>query len=126
MKIPLDTKPMVWSFDWQTPSGEKKPVDIIMSLTSVDDGAWTGEVRVTGHPAPVSTFPVLGCDWIQAHQMMLQQVRFFSEMEARRRGKLFWRGTELELVVPEWRRHRPSLRDRLRAWWALRRISATA
>lgn len=121
--IALDTDPMVWKLTWRSPEGDK-PVELTMRLTSVVDGTWTGEVQITGYPAPVTTFPVRGCDWVQAHQMMWSQARIFLLTYARS-GPLYWRGTALQFEYPAWRQRTPSLLDRLEAWWVQRRHSAS-
>jgi hypothetical protein len=123
-RIPLDTQPMVWRLTLRTPEGEQ-PVDVVMALASIDDKKWIGEVRVDGYPGEETTFPIRACDWIQAHQMMLAQVEFFLHSFAEA-GPLFWRGTDVPFEIPAWRVRRPSLRDRLRAWWAVRRAPAGA
>jgi hypothetical protein len=123
-RIALDTDPMVWRLTLRTPEDEK-PVDLVMSLTSIDDDTWTGEVRFDGYPGPVTSFGVLGCDWIQAHQVMLSDVKMFLNVFAKT-GTLYWRGTDIVFDVPLWRRRlKPPLLDRIRArvrarWIALR------
>ncbi len=120
--IALDTEPMVWRLTWRSPEGDK-PVEISMRLTSVVDGAWKGEVRVTGYPALVTVFPITGCDWVQAHQMMGSQAQIFLLSYAKS-GPLYWPGTDIEFVYPAWRRRGPHLLDRLRVWWILRQRPA--
>lgn len=117
-RIPLDTSPMVWRLTLRAPDGDK-PVDVVMALTSVDDGKWIGEVRMDGYPGEETLFRIRACDWVQAHQMMLADVQHFLLAWAEA-GPLFWRGTDLAFEFPAWRIRRPSLRARLRGWWAAR------
>jgi hypothetical protein len=121
-RIQLDTAPTVWRLTLRTPDGDK-PVEVVMALSFVDGGKWFGEVRIDGYPGPETLFPIRACDWVQAHQMMLQQVQFFLAAFAEA-GPLYWRGTDLVFEFPAWRLRPPRLRDRLRAWWTTRRHAA--
>lgn len=115
-RIPLDTAPMVWRFALRTPEGEQ-PVDVVMTLTAIENGKWIGEVRIDGYPGEETMFPIRACDWIQAHQMMLAQVELFAHSFAEA-GPLYWRGTNLLFEIPAWRTRRPTLRERWQSWWA--------
>jgi hypothetical protein len=116
----LDTQPMIWRLVRRTATGDE-PVDLVMHIRAVDeDGTWRGEVRFDGYPGKHTTFTVSACDWVQAHQMTLLWTQIFLRNFARE-GPLYWRGTDLPFEIPAWRASRPRLRDRLRAWWTLRR-----
>lgn len=117
-RVSLDTSPMVWRLTMRGPDGDR-PVEVVMSLDVIEGNVWAGEVRIVGYPGEHTAFPVRACDWIQAHQMMLLHLRHFLGVYATA-GALFWRGTDVPFEVPVWRVRKPTLRDRLRAWWAMR------
>lgn len=99
---PLDIQPMVWRLDWEV-EGRRRPVEITLAITHLDDqDHYVGELRIEGHDAPTSTLPVYAVDWVQALGMLEQQVWFWLRV-FHRKGRLFWRGTDVELAIPTWR-----------------------